>query len=241
MSSIRCTAFILARGGSKRIKRKNMQLLAGQPLLFWTIKYAEVCPHIGNTILSSDDTEILEYASQFSNVTTIKRPENLATDISPDLEAFDHCLRMARMRDIPVNEYVVHLRATNPFRKLFWMDEIVATLRDNPEIDTVRSIEPAATTPYKMWHQDDRDFLEPVCTAPEVPFAHSMPKQLLPDVYWQNAHLDIIRKDVLLSNRIVGDKIYGYRTVGGLPDIDLPLDLETARDFFADLVDGKLL
>jgi len=234
------TAVVLARGGSKRIKRKNMQDLAGKPLLYWTLKYAQTCPHIENTIISSDDHEIISYAEKFPGVQTIKRPAHLATDTSTDLDAFEHCLKQARSTKIKVNEYIVHLRATNPFRKLSWMDEITTKLRDDPEIDTVRSVELAKITPYKMWLPDKAGIIEQVCSVEGLEFAHSMPKQILPTVYWQNAHLDVIRKDVLLSNRIVGEKIFGYETPADLPDIDLLNDLEMAREFFADWIDVNL-
>jgi CMP-N,N'-diacetyllegionaminic acid synthase len=240
MPSPNFTALVLARGGSKRIKRKNMQDLAGKPLLYWTLRYAQLCPYIENTIVSSDDLEILNYVSGFQNVWTIERPAHLASDTSTDLEAFEHCLTQAKSEFITVNDYVVHLRATNPFRKLSWMEDIIEKLLKDPEIDTVRSVELAEITPFKMWLPDDKGIIEPVCSVSGIQFAHSMPKQVLPKVYWQNAHLDIIRKDVLMSNQIVGKKIFGYLTPPDLPDIDLLHDLEIAREFFAELIDDGL-
>ena len=54
-------AIIPARGGSKGIKRKNLYLLAGKPLLSWTIEASLKSSYVSNTYVSSEDREILEF------------------------------------------------------------------------------------------------------------------------------------------------------------------------------------
>ena len=120
------------------------------------------------------------------------------------------------------------------------MDEIMEILKNKPEIDTVRSVEEASDTPFKMWFKSDSQLMKPVVNIPSVPFAHSMPKQALPKVYRQNAHLDVIKTSVVRDQKIVGDHIYGYETEDNLPDIDLPIDLTIAREHFGELIDKSL-
>jgi CMP-N-acetylneuraminic acid synthetase len=215
--------------------------LAGHPLLYWTIKFGQVCSHIDSVVVSSNEPEILQYCETFKNVKIIERPQELSDDHSQDIEAFEHCLSELKKLKHKVNDYVVHLRATNPFRKLWWMDEIIQILSTRPDIDTIRSVEEAADTPFKMWLRDDQKLMSPVAPINDIPFAHSQPRQNLPKSYRQNAHLDIIRTDVLSAGKIVGKKIYGYETVNDLPDIDLPVDLQVARENFSDLIDQTLL
>ncbi len=57
-----CLGLILARGGSKRIPKKNMATIAGRPLIYWTIEAAKRSNTIDRIVVSSDDSEILEYA-----------------------------------------------------------------------------------------------------------------------------------------------------------------------------------
>ena len=241
MNTVRCTALLLARGGSKRIIGKNMCELAGKPLIYWSIKYAQMCPHIENIVISSDDRDILHYSRSFGEIVTVERPEHLAGDFSSDLEGFTHCLNALKDSDTKVNEYIVHLRATNPFRKLVWMEDIIQILRKNPKIDTVRSIELASDTPFKMWFKGKGQLIKPAVTLKDKPFSHSLPKQSLPIAFRQNAHLDIIKLSVLKADKIVGDNIYGYETESSLPDIDLPLDLQVAREHFSELIDKALI
>ena len=58
-------AIIMARGGSKGIKRKNLKKINGKPLIYWTVKYCLAQKFISNTWVSSDDDEILNAAESY--------------------------------------------------------------------------------------------------------------------------------------------------------------------------------
>ena len=66
-------AIVPARGGSKRLPRKNVLDLAGKPLIAWTIEAARNSKYIDKIVVSSDDTEILQIADDL-RVGIIKRP-----------------------------------------------------------------------------------------------------------------------------------------------------------------------
>ncbi len=75
-------AVIPARGGSKGIPRKNIRLLAGKPLIAYSIKTALDSKYVDDVVVSSDDPEIIEIAKIFgSNV--LERPSHLAEDDTP--------------------------------------------------------------------------------------------------------------------------------------------------------------
>jgi GTP:adenosylcobinamide-phosphate guanylyltransferase len=82
---IKILSIIPARGGSKGLPRKNIIDLNGKPLIGWTIEASLKSKYITDTIVSSDDEEILNISQKYG-VNTLKRPEELATDIEYDLK-----------------------------------------------------------------------------------------------------------------------------------------------------------
>lgn len=73
-------AVIPARGGSKRIPRKNIKLFGGQPMISYAIKAAEKSKLFDHVLVSTDDAEIIEIANHFGAETPFVRSAELATD-----------------------------------------------------------------------------------------------------------------------------------------------------------------
>lgn len=85
-------AIIPARGGSKRIPRKNARLMNGHPLLAWAI---DVCLESGafdRVIVSTDDDEIAAIARSGGAEVPFKRPESLADDVTPTVDVIAHAV-----------------------------------------------------------------------------------------------------------------------------------------------------
>ena len=81
---------IPARGGSKRIPKKNMIDVCGKPLISYVL---DQCKLITNAVyVSSDDSDILDFCVK-SGVNTIVRPKELATDFSKSEEAIEHFIK----------------------------------------------------------------------------------------------------------------------------------------------------
>ena len=70
---------IPARGGSKGIKRKNLKLLCGKPLLYWSIKAAQESKLMDAFVVSTEDAEIKKVAQKYG-ATVLDRPKELAED-----------------------------------------------------------------------------------------------------------------------------------------------------------------
>lgn len=85
MKKRRCLAIITARGGSKRVKGKNLLEINGKPLLWYTIEIAKKCSVIHEVYINSEDQQILNYADQ-CGAKTYRRPSHLAKDTSKVLE-----------------------------------------------------------------------------------------------------------------------------------------------------------
>lgn len=91
-------AIIPARGGSKRIPRKNIKSFCGKPMIAWAIEVAKKSEIFDHIIVSSDDSEIIEIAIEWGAETPFLRPEHLADDLTPTVpviaQAVEACQSM---------------------------------------------------------------------------------------------------------------------------------------------------
>lgn len=203
-------ALIPARGGSKGIPRKNLITVAGQPLISHTIEQARAARLITRTIVSTDDHEIAEVSRAYGAETPFLRPGEFAGDASPDIDTFRHALRWLRENEGYECTVVVHLRPTGPVRRVEKIDQAIRCLLDAPEADSLRSVSWPSQTPYKMWRLVDGR-LKPLLTIPGMTESYCMPRQLLPEVFWQNGYVDIVRSSVVLERGLMcGDRILPF-------------------------------
>lgn len=114
---------ILARGGSKRVKGKNLRRLQGVPLLVWTIYSAARSAYLDRFVVSSDSDEILKIAKDFQ-VTAIRRPPEMATDDASSYPALLHAIEEAG----GFYDNVCLLQPTSPFRHWTDIDTAIALL-----------------------------------------------------------------------------------------------------------------
>lgn len=112
-------AIIPARGGSKRLPRKNILNLAGKPLIAWTIEAALQSKYIDKVLVTSDDEEILKVSNSYG-ASTIKRPMHLSQDNSTSFEAINHAIENTEEFD-----YIVLLQPTSPLRTSGHIDEAI--------------------------------------------------------------------------------------------------------------------
>ena len=216
-------ALIPARGGSKSIPRKNLLVLAGRPLIAHTIERALECVRITRVVVSTDDAEIAETARRYGAETPFERPAEYAQDHSPDLDVFRHALRWLEEHEGYRPELVVHLRPTGPVRRVELIDRAIELLLAHPEADSLRSVSRPVQTPYKMWRIGSDGLLWPLLSVIGQPDAHSLPRQLLPDVYWQNGYVDVLRPRTILElGSMAGGKVLPFVIEEPIYEIDYP-------------------
>ena len=104
-------AAIPARGGSKRLPRKNILPLCGKPLIVWTIEASLTSKYIDKTIVSTDDAEIASISSN-AGAEIINRPSELAGDELPTFPVVKHIL--SKMEE--TYDYLILLQPTTPLR-----------------------------------------------------------------------------------------------------------------------------
>jgi N-acylneuraminate cytidylyltransferase len=215
-------ALIPARGGSKSVPRKNVLPIGGKPLIAHSIEHALACSLVTRTIVSTDDDEIAAVAARYGAEVPFRRPAKYATDTATDLDVFVHTLSWLRDADGYHPELVVHLRPTTPVRRVELIERAIAAMLADPGADALRSVNLAEQTPYKMW-RIDKGLLTPLLTIPGCAEAHSMPRQELPEVFWQNGYVDIVRpRTVLELGSMCGRRILPFVVEEAIADLDYP-------------------
>ena len=227
-------ALIPARGGSKGIPRKNLILLAGRPLIVHTIDQSRRSRHITRAIVSTDDAEIAQVARDWGAEVPFMRPSEYAQDLSPDIDAFRHALNWLREHEDYRPDLVVHLRPTGPVRRVEQIDQAIELMMEHPDADSLRSVSWPIQTPYKMWRFGNDGYLERLLQVEGLPDACSMARQMLPEVFWQNGYVDIIRPNTILGQGtmtgrlvlpfIVHDPIYELDYPDAIPHVEAALE-----------------
>lgn len=113
-----------ARGGSKGISRKNIKMIAGKPLVVWTIEAVKGSGLIDRYVVSTEDKEIAEVAERYG-AEILERPSELAADDVSTLSVLEHAVNK-----IPC-DIVVLLQATSPIRRPGLIDECIKEFIDN--------------------------------------------------------------------------------------------------------------
>jgi N-acylneuraminate cytidylyltransferase len=181
---------ILARGGSKRLPRKNVKPLAGKPLIAYTIEAARASKYIDRLILSTDDPEATEIAKGLGVEVPFVRPAELAADAITDFPVFEHALTWLKEQEGYIPSLVVQLRPTSPLRTAEHIDRAVALLAAHPAADSVRTVTEPEQSPYKMYKIAETGFLEPLLCLPGVPESFNLPQQKLPKAYKHVGYVD---------------------------------------------------
>ena len=107
-------AVIPARGGSKRIPRKNIKYFCGKPMIAWSIDVAKMSGLFDHIIVSTDDVEIVEVAKQWGAETPFMRPDELSNDYAGTTEVIAHATQWALDQGLDVDA-VCCIYATAPF------------------------------------------------------------------------------------------------------------------------------
>lgn len=215
-------AIIPARGGSKRLPRKNILPLAGKPLIGWSIEAAQKSKYIDSVVVSSDDDEILRIAQAY-NVEAYKRGEHLATDNATTVDVLLDVLEHTEKS----YDYIVLLQPTSPLRNEVHIDEAIELLR-NKKADAIISV--CETDHSPLWSN----------TLPESgDLSHFLRSDVinkrgqdLETFYRINGAIYICKVDRLKKEKklFIQNNIFAYIMQRDVSvDIDEPLDFEIAN------------
>ena len=228
-------AVIPARAGSKSVPHKNIRLIGGKPMLAHSIAHAKQSQYINRVIVSTDSEQYAKIAKEYGAEVPFLRPKEYATDTALDYDVFYHALTWLKEEEGYEADIVVQLRPTYPIRNVKDIDSMIQMLIDNSQADSVRSMAKAVEIPYKMWLKDASmdNRVKPLMT--NIPECYNMPRQQLPEVYYQNACVDVFRSSVVLEKHSMsGDYILGYEMTENY-DIDTEEDFVRAMEHLNDI------
>lgn len=220
-------AIIPARSGSKTLPYKNIKLLNGKPLLAYSIEHATQSKYDMRIVVSTDSEEYANIAREWGAETPFLRPSSISQDDSTDLECMQHCLEYLKMAEEYDPDIIVHLRPTQPQRKVEDLDkalDIFIQLYD--EYDSLRSVVPVEKTPYKMYTIDGIELKPLFQEVNGIKEPYNMGRQQLPQVYLHNGYIDLIKTKVIMSGSMSGKRILCWRML----KTD-NVDIDTQQDF----------
>lgn len=210
----KAVAFIPARSGSKRVPDKNIMPLAGHPLLAYTVRAAIDSGVFDAVVCATDSEKYADIARHYGADVPVLRPTAISGDKSPDIEwvimMIDALKQLGQSYDI-----FSILRPTSPFRLPQTISRAWTLFAENPNACSLRAIEKCKQHPGKMWVINDK-YMQPV-----MPFKigdtpwHSSQYAALPEIYVQNASLEIAWTRVALEgNSIAGESIIPFVSQG---------------------------
>jgi CMP-N-acetylneuraminic acid synthetase len=230
---LRVLAVVPARGGSKGIPRKNLQLLGGTPLVARAVQAGRAARLVSRVLCSTDDVQIADAARAAGAEVPFLRPPELARDSSEDWPVFVHALEWLAQHEDWVPDLVVNLRPTSPLRRAEHVDDAIRLLLDTGA-DSVKAVCLARQHPHKMWLRQPPGgpFLQPLLTTPfRLARGPDVPRAELEDVYWQNGIVDVTRREIIVEqHQMIGGRVAGLVTEpADSIDVDTPLDLALAE------------
>ena len=222
-------AIIPARGGSKRLPRKNILDLSGRPMISWSIDAGLKSKYIDKVVVSSDDDEILDIAKKFK-AETVKRPGELASDIATSNDVVKHTLE-----NIEEHDYIVLLQPTSPLRNYKHIDEAIKLL-EKKSADAIISVCKTDHTPLWSNTLQEDGSLESFIKDEVI----DKRSQDLKDYYRLNGAIYICKRDNFLKEEtlFLKENIYAYiMDKESSIDIDEEIDLTIANVLASSIVD----
>lgn len=215
---------IPARAGSKGIPRKNIRLLAGKPLICYTIECAQAAGVFDRIILTTDCPQIAEVARAAGIEVPFLRPKELAGDDTPMVPVIQHALREL-MKSGPVPERVMLLQPTAPLRQPGHILRALQLFEQSP-CDSVVSVSPIPGHYHPNWSFQIKDGL----LSEYFPGGlHITRRQDLPDVYSRDGTIYLFRRDLVLDR----GTIYGEHCRALIIETENSLNLDSIKDWEA--------
>jgi CMP-N,N'-diacetyllegionaminic acid synthase len=218
-------ALIPARAGSKGLKDKNIKLLAGHPLMAFSIAAAKRCKNINRVIVSTNSKQYADIAKKYGAEVPFLRPEEISQDKSTDYDFVKHALDWFSENEGRLPQMLVHLRPTTPLRQVKYIQDAVEIVKKDTDATALRSVHKMSESAYKMF-EIENGILKRVGTSSFELDRANDPRQGFTDTYFPNGYVDVLKTSFILENKkIHGNRVFGYVTPFGA-EVDGPEDFE---------------
>jgi CMP-N,N'-diacetyllegionaminic acid synthase len=205
-------ALIPARSGSKRVIDKNARVLGGHPLMAYAIAAARASGVFDAVICSTDTGRLARIAHHYGAEIPFLRPAESATSTSPDIEWVEDMLKRLKAEGRTYDCFSI-LRPTSPFRTADTIKRAWAEFLAEEGVDSLRAVEKVSQHPGKMWMVQGKRMLPLLPHGPKEQPWHSSQMAALPEVFVQNASLEIAWSRVVFDGRtIAGSSVMPFFT-----------------------------
>jgi CMP-N,N'-diacetyllegionaminic acid synthase len=199
-------ALVPARAGSKRVPDKNIRPLAGHPLIAYTIAAALQSEIFTAVVVSTDSERYAGIARYYGAEVPFLRPAEFAGDLSPDIEWVEYTLKRLPDEGQAYDCFSI-LRPTNPFRQAGTIRRAWEGFLAEDGVDSLRAVEKCQQHPGKMWVVRGKRMMPLLPLSPPDQPWHSSQYQSLPEVYVQNASLEIAWTRVIFEGRTIAGNV----------------------------------
>ncbi len=217
-SNPKSLVIIPGRGGSKRLPRKNIKMLAGHPLIAHTIMAAQKASLVTDYLVSSEDDGILDVARDYGAPVPFIRPPELATDKVRNIEVVAHALEFMEQAKGLQYDIIVLLQPTSPIRNPGHIDQAITLLWES-DLDTVASVKGPFKKRDPILKAIRNGALEDYCPVDD-------PSDSEP-FYLYNAALYAVKRAYFVANK----KLISPRQIPLVMDVFHSVDVDTEADF----------
>lgn len=216
-------AFIPARSGSKGLKNKNVKLLNGKPLLYYSLAIAMKTKGIKKTIFSSDSSKYISLAKKYGCKNVHHRSKKFSTDNASEYSVFKNYVDIQIKEKKTLPKYFIHLRTTSPIRKKNTLEKAIRFFKKKSSFSSMRSAHVMSNPAYRA----TRIVNGKLCGIVGENFNidnFCKPRQFYQDTY-RCGLFDIYKTENILKGYLWGDKVLPY-----IVD-DFYNDIDTIEDF----------
>ena len=216
---------IPARAGSKSVPNKNIRLIAGKPLIYYTIKSALESKLFSHVIVSTEDKKTASIAKKYGAEVPFMRPRNLATDKTPQEQVLLHAVKKLNSLGIDF-EIFVYRDCTVPFIDSSDMNGAIELLKKSDCYSTCASIKAHPNPYFGMWEPSKEGFLKISKTTDKVVSR----RQDAPIVYIIDGLFVFWTKKFLKTRKCLTSKMLPYEISREHSHmIDFPFDFKVAE------------
>lgn len=217
-------AVIPARAGSKGVVDKNIKLLAGQPLIAYSIAAARLASSIDRIVVSTNSEVYASIARDYGAEVPFLRPDDISGDTSTDYDFVRHLLDWMLSNEGNMPKYLVHLRPTTPLREENYIDAAINRIKKTGSATALRSVHEMSESAYKTF-EIEGDYLKSVGSNSFALDTFNDPRQRFEKTYQANGYVDVIKTAyVVENNKLHGDHVIAFVT----PRVE---EVDTVDDF----------
>lgn len=220
---MKTVAFIFARSGSKGLPNKNIKLLAGKPLIAYSIEQALEVKRIERVIVSTDSDQIAQIALKFGAEVPFMRPDELATDKSPEWLSWRHGLEFLQTSTGQLPEIMISLPPTAPLRKSQDIEKCLDEFEKN-DCDIVITVTDAHRNPYFNMVKANTDGSVNLVNKMDTKINH---RQDAPVIFDVTTHCYVANPIFVLTH----DSIFDGKVKSVHVPIERSIDIDSLFDF----------